>query len=73
MASLSILNYERNITYENLINERYFISDQLNPEFNPRLEIVNEEIQKERELMSTKEEKLVEEIRGILKIYSYFG
>ena len=67
------LTLERNITYENLINERYFINDQLNPEFNSRLEIVNEEIQKERELMSTKEEKLVEEIRGILKNYSYFG
>ena len=67
------LTLKRNITYENLINERYFISDQLNPEFNSRLEIVNEEIQKERELMSTKEEKLVEEIRGILKNYSYFG
>ena len=67
------LTLKRNITYENLINERYFISDQLNPELNSRLEIVNEEIQKERELMSTKEEKLVEEIRGILKNYSYFG
>ena len=67
------LTLKRNITYENLINERYFIRDQLNPEFNSRLEIVNEEIQKERELMSTKEEKLVEEIRGILKNYSYFG
>ena len=67
------LTLKRNITYENLINERYFISDQLNPEFNSRLEIVNEQIQKERELMSTKEEKLVEEIRGILKNYSYFG
>ena len=67
------LTLKRNITYENLINERYSINDQLNPEFNSRLEIVNEEIQKERELMSTKEEKLVEEIRGILKNYSYFG
>ena len=67
------LTLKRNITYENLINERYFISDQLNPEFNSRLEIVNEEIQKERELISTKEEKLVEEIRSILKNYSYFG
>ena len=67
------LTLKRNITYENLINERYFINDQLNPEFNSRLEIVNEEIQKERELMSTKEEKLVEEIRDILKNYSYFG
>ena len=67
------LTLKRNITYENLINERYFIKDQLNPEINSRLEIVNEEIQKERELMSTKEEKLVEEIRGILKNYSYFG
>ena len=67
------LTLKRNITYENLINERYFIRDQLNPEFNSRLEIVNEEIQKERELMSTKEEKLVGEIRGILKNYSYFG
>ena len=67
------LTLERNITYENLINERYSINNQLNPEFNSRLEIVNEEIQKERELMSTKEEKLVEEIRSILKNYSYFG
>ena len=67
------LTLKRNITYENLINERYSISDQLNPEFNSRLEIVNEEIQKERNLMSAKEEKLVEEIRGILKNYSYFG
>ena len=67
------LTLKRNITYENLINERYFINDQLNPEFNSRLEIVNEEIQKERDLMSAKEEKLVEEIRGILKNYSYFG
>ena len=67
------LTLKRNITYENLINERYSINDQVNPEFNSRLEIVNEEIQKERELMSTKEEKLVEEIRGILKNYSYFG
>ena len=67
------LTLKRNITYENLINERYSINDQLNPEFNSRLEIVNEEIQKERELMSTKEEKLVEEIRSILKNYSYFG
>ena len=67
------LTLKRNITYENLINERYSIKDQLNPEINSRLEIVNEEIQKERELMSTKEEKLVEEIRGILKNYSYFG
>ncbi len=67
------LTLKRNITYENLINERYSINDQLNPEFNSRLEIVNKEIQKERELMSTKEEKLVEEIRGILKNYSYFG
>ena len=67
------LTLKRNITYENLINERYSINDQLNPEFNPRLEIVNEEIQKERNLMSAKEEKLVEEIRGILKNYSYFG
>ena len=67
------LTLKRNITYENLINERYSINDQLNPEFNSRLEIVNEEIQKERNLMSAKEEKLVEEIRGILKNYSYFG
>ena len=67
------LTLKRNITYENLINERYSIKDQLNPEINSRLEIVNEEIQKERELMSTKEEKLVEEIRDILKNYSYFG
>ena len=67
------LTLKRNITYENLINERYSINDQLNPEFNSRLEIVNEEIQKERELISTKEEKLVEEIRSILKNYSYFG
>ena len=67
------LTLNRNITYENLINERYSINDQLNPEINSRLEIVNEEIQKERELMSTKEEKLVEEIRDILKNYSYFG
>ena len=67
------LTLKRNITYENLINERYSINDQLNPEFNSRLEIVNEEIQKERDLMSAKEEKLVEEIRGILKNYSYFG
>ena len=67
------LTLKRNITYENLINERYSINDQLNPEINSRLEIVNEEIQKERELMSTKEEKLVEEIRDILKNYSYFG
>ena len=28
------LTLKRNITYENLINERYLISDQLNPEFN---------------------------------------
>ncbi len=67
------LTLKRNITYENLINERYSINDQLNPEFSSRLEIVNEEIQKERELISTKEEKLVEEIRSILKNYSYFG
>ena len=67
------LTLKRNITYENLINERYSINDQLNPEFNSRLEIVNEEIQKERNLMSAKEEKLVEEIRSILKNYSYFG
>ena len=67
------LTLNRNITYENLINERYAINDLLNPEINSRLEIVNEEIQKERELMSTKEEKLVEEIRDILKNYSYFG
>ncbi len=67
------LTLKRNITYENLINERYSINDQLNPEFNSRLEIINEEIQKERELISTKEEKLVEEIRSILKNYSYFG
>ena len=67
------LTLKRNITYENLINERYSIKDQLNPEINSRLEIVNEEIQKERELMSAKEEKLVEEIRDILKNYSYFG
>ncbi len=67
------LTLKRNITYENLINERYSINDHLNPEFNSRLEIVNEEIQKERNLMSAKEEKLVEEIRGILKNYSYFG
>ena len=67
------LTLKRNITYENLINERYSINDQLNSEFNSRLEIVNEEIQKERNLMSAKEEKLVEEIRGILKNYSYFG
>ncbi len=67
------LTLKRNLNYENLVNERYQLYDDESSNFESKLELINEKINKERQEISKKERELVEEIRSILKNYDYFG
>ena len=67
------LTLKRNLNYENLVNERYQLYDDESSNFDSKLELINEKINKERQEISKKERELVEEIRSILKNYDYFG
>ncbi len=67
------LTLNRNLNYETLINDRYKLYDDISPDKDFNLELINEEIKSERLEISKKERILVEEIRSILEEYAFFG
>ena len=67
------LTLNRNLNYENLINDRYKLYDDISPDKDFNLKLINEEIKSERLEISKKERILVEEIRSILEEYAFFG
>ncbi len=67
------LTLNRNLNYENLINERYKLYDDISSDKDLNLELINEEIKSERLEISKNERILVEEIRSILEEYAFFG
>ena len=67
------LTLNRNLNYETLINDRYKLYDDISPDKDFNLELINEEIKSERLEISKKEKILVEEIRSILEEYAFFG
>ena len=67
------LTLNRNLNYETLINDRYKLYDDISPDKDFNLKLINEEIKSERLEISKKERILVEEIRSILEEYAFFG
>ena len=49
------LTLKRNLNYENLVNERYQLYDDESSNFDSKLELINEKINKERQEISKKE------------------
>ena len=67
------LTLNRNLNYETLINDRYKLYDDISPDKDFNLELINEEIKSERLEISKNERILVGEIRSILEEYAFFG
>ena len=67
------LTIKRNLYYENLLEKRYKLYDDMSLDNDSDIELINEQIKKERLEISKKERALVEDIRLVLAEYAFFG
>ena len=67
------LTIKRNLYYENLLEKRYKLYDDISLDNDSDIELINEQIKKERLEISKKERALVEDIRLVLAEYAFFG